>query len=125
VLVVSPAGISVSTRDAYRWASSALTKRRSESILKCFCALCWSEQGDLLNDFEGAVFRHHPRLARIKRALLRCGAAEAALAGSGSAVFGVFPTPAKARRAAQQFPNDQVFVAETLSRDEYRRSLAG
>ena len=126
VLVISPAGISVSTREAYRWASSALTKHRSKSILNCFCALCWSEQGDLLgNDFEGAVFRRHPRLARIKRALFRCGAAEVALAGSGSAVFGIFPTPAKARRAALQFPNDQVFVAETLSRDEYRRSLAG
>ena len=126
VAVVSPAGVSVSTRNAYGWVSSGLTNRRSESTLKRFCALCWSEQGDpLSNDFEGAVFRHHPRLARIKRALLRHGAAEAALAGSGSAVFGVFPTPAKARRAAQQFPNDQVFVVETLSRDEYRRALAG
>ncbi len=103
-----------------------MTKRRAESTLKRFCALCWSEQGDVLrNDFEEAVFGHHPRLARIKRVLLRHGAAEAALAGSGSAVFGIFPTPAKARRAALQFPNDQVFVVETLSRDEYRRALAG
>jgi 4-diphosphocytidyl-2-C-methyl-D-erythritol kinase len=126
VVVVSPAGVAVSTRQAYRWMSSGLTKNPLESTLKRFCALCWSEQGGpLRNDFERAVFQHHPRLARIKRALLRHGAAEAALAGSGSAVFGIFPTPAKARRAAQQFPNDQVFAVETLSRDEYRRALAG
>jgi 4-diphosphocytidyl-2-C-methyl-D-erythritol kinase len=126
VLLISPASISVSTREAYKWVAAGLTKNREDSRLKRFCALCWSEQGGPLgNDFEGVVFRRHPRLARIKRALLRYGAAEAALAGSGSAVFGIFPTPAKARRAAQQFPNDQVFVAETLSRDEYRRALAG
>ncbi len=123
--VVSPADIAVNTRQAYAWFSSELTKRRRPPTLNRFCALCWSDQGTVLsNDFEGAVFRRHPRLARIKRALFRHGAAEVALAGSGSAVFGVFPSPAKSRRAALQFPNDQVFVAETLSREEYRRALA-
>jgi 4-diphosphocytidyl-2-C-methyl-D-erythritol kinase len=123
--VVSPSGIGISTRQAYAWASSELTKRGRTPKLRRFCALCWSNQGTVLgNDFEAAVFRRHPRLARIKRALFRHGAAEVALAGSGSAVFGVFPSPAKSRRAAMQFPNDQVFVVETLSREEYRRALA-
>jgi 4-diphosphocytidyl-2-C-methyl-D-erythritol kinase len=125
LLVVSAKNVAVSTRQAYGWLSSRLTKQRLESTLKRFCALCWNQQGVLLhNDFEGVVFRRHPRLARIKRALFLHGAAEVALAGSGSAVFGVFPSPAKARRAAQQFPNDQVFVVKTLSRKEYRRALA-
>jgi 4-diphosphocytidyl-2-C-methyl-D-erythritol kinase len=123
VLVVSPAGIEVATRDAYRWLDSRLTKPRGDSKLFCFCAQCWSGQGSgLANDFESAVFGRHPRLARLKRALLRRGASEAALAGSGSAVFGIFPSPAQARRAAIGFPNDRVFVAETLSRNEYRRA---
>ncbi|HMD32688.1 MAG TPA: hypothetical protein VKG84_12320, partial [Candidatus Acidoferrales bacterium] len=91
--------------------------------LRSFCALSWSGQGSHLeNDFEAAVFRHHPRLARIKRAFLQHGAAGVALAGSGSAVFGVFQTPAQARRAAMQFPDDQVFITETVFRDEYRRA---
>ena len=39
-----------------------------------FCALCWSAQeASLSNDFEAAVFRRHPRLGQIKRALLREG----------------------------------------------------
>jgi len=77
----------------------------------------------LENDFEGPVFRRHPRLARIRRALLEQGAAGAALAGSGSAVFGEFQSPAHARRAANLFPDDQVFITETVTREEYLRAI--
>jgi len=126
VLVVSPRDIAVSTRDAYRWASRQLTKRGQAPKLWSFCALCWSTQAaDVSNDFEAVVFRQHPRLAKIKRALLERGAMEAALAGSGSAVFGVFQSPAQARRAAEGFPKDQVFICKTLSRVEYRRAQRG
>jgi 4-diphosphocytidyl-2C-methyl-D-erythritol kinase len=55
--------------------------------------------------------------------LLERGAADAALAGSGSAVFGVFRNPAQARRAARAFPEDSVFVVKTLSREKYGRAL--
>jgi len=127
VVVVSPAGIAVSTREAYGWLRApALTTAASTRKITSFCALSWSGQGNVLeNDFEAPVFRRHPRLARIKRALLRHGAAGVALAGSGSAVFGVFQSPAQARRAAMQFPDDLVFISETVSREEYRRALSG
>jgi 4-diphosphocytidyl-2-C-methyl-D-erythritol kinase len=102
-----------------------LTKRSAPTRLWRFCALCWSPQGGALsNDFEAAVFPRFSRLASIKRELLRQGAADASLAGSGSAVFGIFQNPAMARRAARAFPNDQVFVCSTLSRAEFRRKLA-
>ena len=124
VLVVSPRDIHVPTPDAYRWLRApALTKKQAAPTLFRFCALCWSTQWNgLSNDFEPAVFRRHPRLAVIKRALLQAGATEASLAGSGSAVFGVFPSPALARRAAVGFPDDQTFVCETMSRDGYLRN---
>jgi 4-diphosphocytidyl-2-C-methyl-D-erythritol kinase len=129
VLIVSPRNIHVPTPDAYKWLRAApltLTKSPAISKLWKFCALCWSTQGNgLSNDFEKPVFRRHPRLAQIKRALLRVGASEASLAGSGSAVFGVFPSPALARRAAVGFPDDQTFVCETLSRDRYVRRMMG
>lgn len=124
LLVVSPRTIGVSTRDAYAWIDRQLTTRSATHKMWSFCALCWSRQsGALVNDFEGAVFRRHGRLGQIKRLLLREGAAEAALAGSGSAVFGFFRNPAQARRAARAFPDDQVFVARTLSRNSYRRAM--
>ena len=126
LVVVSPRDIAVSTRDAYGWLDRGLTKNSANSRLWSFCALCWSPQEDhLSNDFEKVVFRRHPRLAGIRRALLKAGAAEAALAGSGSAVFGIFRNPAQARRSAQLFPEDQVFVCSTLSRRAYTRALWG
>jgi 4-diphosphocytidyl-2-C-methyl-D-erythritol kinase len=127
LLVVSPSDIHVPTPDAYRWLKApALTKNRATSKLWKFCALCWSAQGSgLSNDFERPVFQRHPRLAQIKRALLQRGAAEASLAGSGSAVFGVFPSPALARRAAVGFQDEHTFVCETISRDRYLRKVQG
>jgi 4-diphosphocytidyl-2-C-methyl-D-erythritol kinase len=125
ILLVSPPSIHVPTPDAYRWLNAPqLTNSASDSKLYGFCALAWSlEDSPLLNDFEEAVFQQHPRLGQIKRDLLQNGATEALLAGSGSAVFGVFPSPAKARRAAVGFPLDQTFVCETISRDSYRRLI--
>jgi 4-diphosphocytidyl-2-C-methyl-D-erythritol kinase len=136
LLVVVPQQIRVPTAEAFGWVRAkavparpsdrALTKFAATPKLWEFCALCWSAQGSgLSNDFEQPVFRRYPRLASIKRALLRVGAAEASLAGSGSAVFGVFPIPALARRAAVGFPDDQTFVCETISRDRYVRMVQG
>ena len=128
LLIVSPNDIHVPTPDAYRWLHApelaSLTNFAATHKLFEFCALCWSTQGERLsNDFEAAVFRRHPRLGQIRRALLQGGASEALLAGSGSAVFGVFPSPAKARRAVVGFPSDQTFVCETISRSRYARLL--
>jgi 4-diphosphocytidyl-2-C-methyl-D-erythritol kinase len=127
IVVVVPDRIRVSTADAFRWVHApSLTKSAATPKLWEFCALCSSAQGaGLSNDFERPVFQRHPQLAAIKRALLRVGAAEASLAGSGSAVFGVFPSPALARRAAVGFPDDQTFVCETVSRARYVRMVQG
>jgi 4-diphosphocytidyl-2-C-methyl-D-erythritol kinase len=128
LLIVSSKDIHVPTPDAYRWLHApelaSLTKSAANHKLFEFCALCWSAQGERLsNDFEAAVFRRHPRLNQIRRVLLQGGASEALLAGSGSAVFGVFPSPAEARRAVVGFPHDQTFVCETISRKSYARRM--
>jgi len=128
MLIVSPQNIHVPTPDAYRWLNApelgSLTKDAAAHKLIEFCALCWSPQeSSLSNDFEAAVFERHARLGQIKRELLQGGASEALLAGSGSAVFGVFPSPAKARRAAVGFPHDETFVCETVSRRKYARRM--
>jgi 4-diphosphocytidyl-2-C-methyl-D-erythritol kinase len=124
VLIVSPQGIGVSTKEAYEWVSAELTRLSKPHRMWGFCALCWSRQGaGVSNDFEGPVFSRHPRLREIRDGLLQGGAADAALAGSGSAVFGVFRNPAQARRTARAFPEDSVYVVETLSRQRYGRAL--
>jgi 4-diphosphocytidyl-2-C-methyl-D-erythritol kinase len=124
ILVVAPRNIAVSTKDAYQWLGEELTNRTEAPKIFRFCALCWSRQGaGLSNDFEKPVFRRYPQLGEIRAGLLKRGAADAALAGSGSAVFGVFRNPAQARRAARAFPKDSVFVVETLSREDYGRAI--
>lgn len=47
----------------------------------------------LFNDFEQSVFTLHPEIASIKDRLYAMGAVYAAMSGSGSSVFGLFPTP--------------------------------
>src|SRR5256884_6226696 len=120
VLVVSPKEIHVPTPDAYRWLKAKalrLTKSAVNPKLWEFCALCWSAEGSgLSNDFEAPVFRRHPRLDRIKRELLQRGAAEASLAGSGSAGVWNFPRPPKARPAAVGVSPRQTLLCETVFR---------
>ena len=132
LLIVAPRDVRVPTPEAFRWLNAplrdaaTLTKLAADPKLWEFCALSWSAQGNgLSNDFEKPVFKRYNRLDQIKRVLLQKGAAEASLAGSGSAVFGVFPSPTMARRAAVGFPHDLTFVCETVSRDRYLRAVKG
>lgn len=52
------------------------------------------------NDFEIPVFTQHPVLASIKRQLYDQGALYAAMSGSGSAIFGIFPKGGRAEITA-------------------------
>lgn len=48
-------------------------------------------RGRVLNDFELSVFAQFPRLEALKTMLYASGALYAAMSGSGSALFGLFP----------------------------------
>lgn len=48
------------------------------------------------NDFEVPVFEQHPALAAIKEQLYSQGAVYAAMSGSGSTIYGIFPKEQKA-----------------------------
>lgn len=49
----------------------------------------WKEH--LVNDFEDSVFPQFPRIGEIKDEMYRRGAIYAAMSGSGSSVYGLFP----------------------------------
>ena len=85
--VVTPAGIAVSTKDAY----SGIKPHLPEVPLRDALARPVEEwDGILVNDFEETVFAKYPELAAIKMSLYECGAVYASMSGSGSALFAIY-----------------------------------
>lgn len=86
--VITPAGISVSTAEAY----GGILPSVPDVPLREALALPVEEwDGALVNDFEITVFDKHPELAAIKRSLYESGAVYASMSGSGSALFAIYP----------------------------------
>lgn len=77
------------------------------------------------NDLETTAFRMLPALRRLKERMLDSGGAAVAMSGSGSAVFGLFPSSKGIDRVAGSLATGgtAVFVCRTLSRDAYRLKL--
>ena len=86
--VVIPVGISVSTADAYRGIVPHLPEKTLQEVLQ-HPVSTWKTT--LKNDFEPTVFAKYPALADYKEQLYARGALYAAMSGSGSALFGLFP----------------------------------
>ena len=86
--VVVPEGISVSTADAYRGIVPRIPEKSLREVLQQPVST-WKT--DLKNDFEETVFARYPALAQVKAALYERGAVYAAMSGSGSACFALFP----------------------------------
>lgn len=85
--VITPAGIAVSTKDAY----AGIRPHMPEVSLRDALARPVEEwDGILINDFEDTVFAKYPALAAIKRSLYDCGAVYASMSGSGSALFAIY-----------------------------------
>lgn len=88
IQVVTPAGIAVSTKDAY----GGIRPRLPEVPLREALARPVEQwDGVLVNDFEETVFAKHPELAAIKKSLYDSGAVYASMSGSGSALFAIYP----------------------------------
>jgi 4-diphosphocytidyl-2-C-methyl-D-erythritol kinase len=76
------------------------------------------------NDLEAAAERLRPELPTLRASLLSAGALSARLSGSGSTLFGVFPTEDAARRAAATLDGRdgaRAVVTRTVSRAEWNR----
>ena len=131
-LVVALPGIEVSTANAYR----ALAERRLTALTHSGRSHTMrglgSRQTDsepsafddfsewMHNDFEEVVFQQFPALADIKAGLLAGGARHALMSGTGSAVFGVFESPARARHVADGLAQEglRAEVSRFLGRGE-------
>lgn len=129
LIVIKPkAGIS--TAAAYQALNApSLTSAEGKTILSS------SQRGEffdnldsdaLQNDFEAVVFGLEAEIARAKAALMGSGARAALLAGSGSAVFGIFDGGDAQERAIQTIELEagwRVFPCRTVGRSPYRSAL--
>ncbi|MGC2661113.1 MAG: 4-(cytidine 5'-diphospho)-2-C-methyl-D-erythritol kinase [Bryobacteraceae bacterium] len=129
--VVVSSAIHVSTPDAYRALQRGLVELTSPNrspILREFQTVAWNLAAPSLgtlpfrNDFEAAVFRLHPELAAQKRKLRRLGANPALMTGSGSAIFGVYPSVLAARDAVSGFPAGTARAVRFVPRRQFERS---
>jgi 4-diphosphocytidyl-2-C-methyl-D-erythritol kinase len=130
-ILITP-GIHVSTPDAYGKLRRQLTGGTPSPIISDFQGVAqriaggWpAERWEPVNDFESVVFRQHPQLKSIQGTLLRWGARPALMSGSGSTVFGIFPSREVRDRAVrlfrQDFAKDQVFPVTMVSRSRYQK----
>jgi len=125
-LLIAP-GIHVSTKEAYAQLGRELTSDSARSIDR-FQSTAWriadSSPYEGVNDFERVVFRLHPQLKSIKGKLLKLGARPALMSGSGSSLFGIFPSRQLRDRAVESFRKDftesKVFSVTMVSRSRYR-----
>ena len=129
LLVVKP-NAKISTRQAYGLLKArALTTSEPKSILSSSLTNAFFDSfgADALpNDFEAVAFQLEPEIARAKAALMQAGARLALLAGSGSAVFGIFDNRDAQERAIQTIdlePGWRVFPCNTVGRNRYRSAM--
>lgn len=89
-----PAGVAVSTREAYAGVTpreSAGASAAAAADLREILARPVEQWKDTLeNDFERSVFAAHPEIAALKQDFYVRGAVYAAMSGSGSSVFALF-----------------------------------
>ena len=126
-LLITP-GIHVSTKEAYARLGRAMTIDPHAPTIDRFQSAAWRiadclpEEG--VNDFERVVFRLHPQLKSIKGKLLKLGARPALMSGSGSSLFGIFPSRQLRDRAAESFKKEftesKIFSITMVSRSRYR-----
>ena len=131
LLIVKP-NANVNTSDAYKALDErSLTTQNSKTILStspCSKVFDRADFASLTNDFEVVAFDLAPEIRRAKTALLKAGANAALLAGSGSAVWGMFDSEEAQRRAIQAIELEtgwRVFPCRTVGRDEYEAAMHG
>ena len=89
MILIHP-GIHVSTQQAYAGVIPKPAKVDLKKLLSAKNFEVW--KSELVNDFEESVFKAHPHLSEIKKALYEHGAVYASMSGSGSSIFGLFET---------------------------------
>ena len=115
-IIVTPR-LMVSTAWAYKNFKLDLTKIKNQDIITRFSKKIFENSDLLSNDLESVTFKRHPFLEEIKTSLVKLGAFNALMTGSGPSVFGIFRSYEEAFKASKIFElqkNCDVFLVEGL-----------
>lgn len=118
-LVILYPGFPVATASVYRKLPKKLTKHTSGNSIRISLRRFDSLPDLLVNDLESVTLESYPKIRSLKEKLLREGAAGGLMAGSGSAVFGVFGSKGLAQRAFHRLRNEegvQAYLVHVLNR---------
>jgi len=122
VLLVNP-GFETSTAWVYKNLNFGLTKKGDCTNI---AGLKVSQIArSLHNDLETVTAAAHPVIGEMERSLLDSGALGVCMSGSGPTVFGIYPTEAACRTAAQAIHTKgwRLYPAETLTGSPYKEHL--
>lgn len=129
MMIVTPP-VDVPTKEAFaRLEAQSLTNADSKRILE----ICQNEaerfdvrQTVFANDFESSVYEFRPEVRRVRDRLLKLGARQAILCGSGASVFAVFEkeeTRQATLKALEVEKDWRKFVVAAITCGEYRAAL--
>jgi 4-diphosphocytidyl-2-C-methyl-D-erythritol kinase len=108
----------MATPEAYRLLAEHRERSGAKAAPAAFRPAEGPGSGDGMNDFEAAILPHRPDIRDLRDALAGAGAELSLMAGSGSAVFGLFEDGSAADRAADEvragFPEVRVIRTRTL-----------
>ena len=124
IVLIKPS-FGVPTKDAYGWLDEDRAAGFRPTRQPTTVDLGWARGPvELTNDLEDPVARRHPMIDEMLGASRRAGATAAAMTGSGSAVFAVFP-PALVTKALSRLarPDWLLLLCRTLTRREAARRL--
>jgi 4-diphosphocytidyl-2-C-methyl-D-erythritol kinase len=121
-VVLAVPSFGVSTAEAYRWydasgaSASGAGAPDAGASWRAWLVGC-------RNDLEAPVVARHPSILAVKEQLQAAGAIHALMSGSGSSVFGLFETTARAEAgvSAVRALGAAALRSRTLGRDEYVR----
>ncbi len=132
-VVVATPPFGVSTADAYAWfdgrvgrplPASARVSGERATARPAEAPEARRRRGRApLNELQPTVVARHPEIGALIEQLKRSGASQAAMSGSGSAVFGLFTRRPDAEAAADALVGHgrRIIVTRTLSGREYQR----
>lgn len=110
IVIAKPAGVAVSTAEAYRGVKPSLPIETTDMIVGSVPPEQW--YGRLKNDFESHIFDLRPEISLVKERLIADGAVYASMSGSGSAVYGLFTNAKMAEQAAVNLTECEVFIGQ-------------